>query len=255
MLFFETQNFFTSKQDTLNEGLAIKSEKIMKKKISIDIVSDVVCPWCFIGKRRLEKAMRELSEDYVFEIQWHPFELNPYISAKGEDWLPMMTEKFGSANRLKQVFAHVTEIGKGEGIDFHFEKIKKAYRTLDLHKILHLAHAKGVQEALAERLFVAYFTEGKDLSDMKVVAEILAPFGFTENQLVHLKADDNAAHEIRNAIQYFQSLGISGVPFYILNGKVGLSGAQPSEVFIEAIQSLGEVPVADGEVCEVGSEC
>jgi predicted DsbA family dithiol-disulfide isomerase len=227
----------------------------MKKQVTIDIVSDVVCPWCFIGKRRLEKAMRSLSNDYVFQIQWHPFELNPYVAEEGEDWLPMMKAKFGSESKLRQVFAHVTEIGKSEGINFHFEKITKAYRTLELHKILHLASQKGVQEALAERLFVAYFTEGKDLAATSVLAEILAPFGFSASELAQLQTDDNAAYEIRNAIQYFQSLGISGVPFYILNGKVGLSGAQPPEVFIEAIQSLKNVPLAEVEMCEVGSKC
>lgn len=227
----------------------------MKKKITIDIISDVVCPWCFIGKRRLEKAMKQLGEDYLFEIQWHPFELNPYLSAKGIDWLPMMKEKFGSEMKLRQVFDHVTQIGKEEGIDFHFEKITKAYRTLDLHKVLHIAANQGTQEALVERLFIAYFSEGNDLSEIETLANVVAPFGFTKAQLESLKTDDNTAFEVTQHMNYFQSLGISGVPFYILNEKIGLSGAQPPEVFVRAIQSLEEVSIAEGEACEIGSEC
>ncbi|MCU0443768.1 MAG: DsbA family oxidoreductase [Microscillaceae bacterium] len=211
----------------------------MKPTVSILIISDVVCPWCYVGKKRLEQTLDSLKNDYDFAIQWLPFELNPALDEQGEDFKAYITDKFGSVQRVQQGFDQLTQIGKPLGIDFQFEKIQKAFKTLFLHKILHQAYADGNQNQIAERLFQAYFTEGIDLTDKNELLQVLNEWGWTDEKLNQTLDNQQINQEIKAIFKQIYSLGVSGVPFYIFNQKVALSGAQPPEVFSQAIaQSL-----------------
>jgi predicted DsbA family dithiol-disulfide isomerase len=208
----------------------------MKPIIQIAIISDVVCPWCYVGKKRLEQAIDSLKDDYEFKLQWLPFELNPALDEQGEDFKGYITEKFGSAQRVQQGFEQLTQIGKPLGIDFRFEAISKAFKTLPLHKILHQAYQDGNQNEIAESLFQAYFSQGIDLTDKNQLLEVLNSYNWDLNKLNEVLDNQVINQEIKAVFKQIYSLGISGVPFYIFNQKLALSGAQPSEVFVQAIQ-------------------
>ncbi|MBB5284198.1 putative DsbA family dithiol-disulfide isomerase [Rhabdobacter roseus] len=209
--------------------------------ITIDIVSDVVCPWCYVGKKRLEAALATLqADDSTVRINWHPYQLDPTIPEAGYDRQTYFLNKFGSEERIQQMFDHLTGVGEEVGIDFRLNAIPKAINTFPLHKLLQVAGREGFQPEAEEKLFAAYFTQALDLTQVPVLAELFAPYGWSEEKIKDILADDALAYEVRQEITHFQSKGISGVPFFIINNKYGLSGAQPSEVFVEALTTVRE---------------
>ena len=213
----------------------------LQPAITIDIVSDVVCPWCYVGKKRLEAALASLSADASSVlINWHPYQLDPTIPAEGYDRQTYFLNKFGSEERIQQMFDHLTGVGQEVGIDFRLSAIPKAINTFPLHKLLYVAGREGFQPEAEEKLFAAYFTQALDLTQVPVLAELFAPYGWSEEKIRGILADDAIAYEVRQEINHFQSLGISGVPFFIINNKYGLSGAQPSEVFVQALTTVRE---------------
>lgn len=211
-------------------------------ELVIDIVSDVVCPWCFIGKRRLEAALRELCAerpDVVPRIRWLPFFLNPDTPEKGEPYRPFLEKKFGGPEKLAQIQAHIAEAGRTAGIEFAFERIALRANTLKAHRLIHRAQALGNADALVERLFVAQFIEGRHVGDAAVLARLAAECGEDEAAtLAYLRTGKDGEAVIEEAGRA-QRLGITGVPFFILAGRYGVAGAQPPEVLLEALrQSL-----------------
>jgi predicted DsbA family dithiol-disulfide isomerase len=212
----------------------------MKSRIRIDIVSDVVCPWCYIGKRRLEKALAELNEEFEFDIEYLPFELNPRMPAGGISQEEYLTEKFGSVERFKEVTRQVSEIAHQEGLEFNFEKQKVSPNTRKAHALIQLAHSEGKQEKMVEILFEAYFSNGKDLSQELNLIDLGLDAGLSREKMEMLFNDDNALLQVSLKEQELYNLGITGVPFYIINNKYGISGAQPSSILVNAIQDIGK---------------
>lgn len=217
--------------------------KQSNNKITVDIVSDVVCPWCYVGKRRLEAALDQLGNPEDIEINWHPFQLDPTIPAEGMDRQEYFTKKFGDEGRIKQMSEHLTQVGAEDGIDFNLDKITESINTLPLHKLLHVAGEEGFQPAAEEMLFQAYFSDAKDLKDHQVLADLFAPHGWDEKKINDILANDDLGYAVRQEIDHYQQMGVSGVPFFIINNKYGISGAQPAEVFVQAITQAREEAV------------
>lgn len=214
--------------------------------LTIDVISDVICPWCFIGKRRLEKALNGRPAS----VRWHPFELNPDMPREGIERKAYRIKKFGSWERSQELDADVAAAGQGEGIAFNFDRQSRTPNTLDAHRVIWIAGERGVQDAVVEALFQAYFTDGHDLSDRGTLAGVAAGAGLDRAEIDELLASDKGLDVIRAAEEQARRLGVSGVPFFVVNGRVALSGAQPPELFRQAFEQAGEVVVA-GEACEV----
>ena len=224
-----------------------------KPKIKVDVVSDVVCPWCYIGKRRLEKAIDKLSDTYDFEIEYHPFELNPQIPASGLNHKEHLTEKFGGEDRYEQLTGRVTQVAAGEGLQFDFEKQKKSPNTRKAHALIQLAREEGKQLPVMEAFFKAYFTEGIDLTDDKNLIKVVVDAGVDESKAKEVLSDESSLVQIAMAEQEMSKLGISGVPFYIINNRYGVSGAQATETFMKAFLEVGTQP-NEADACDVDSK-
>jgi predicted DsbA family dithiol-disulfide isomerase len=201
----------------------------------IDVVSDVVCPWCFIGKRHLEAALAGLPEAAGAKVRWHPFELNPDLPAEGVDRKGYLEAKFGGPARAAEIYARVREAGTRAGLDFDFEAIVRQPNTRDAHRLIAWAQSHGDAGPLVERLFRAYFQEGRYVGDRDTLAALAAEAGCDAGAARVWLESGLGADEIAEAEARVRALGISGVPFFIFDGKVGLSGAQPPEALREAI--------------------
>jgi predicted DsbA family dithiol-disulfide isomerase len=228
----------------------------MKPVIHVDVVSDVVCPWCYIGKRRLDKAMSSLKDKFDFEVVYHPFELNPAMPPEGKDHKKYLSEKFGGIERYDQLTGHVTAVASSEGIEFNYDKQPTSPNTRNAHRVIRYAEEHGNQQAVVENLFKAYFTDGVDLTKNKNLVDIASEAGLDKKKVEEiLNSDDNLA-EIIHAEKEMQNLGITGVPFYIINKKYGVSGAQASKSFEDAFTQIGNESVLKGESCDVDNpEC
>jgi predicted DsbA family dithiol-disulfide isomerase len=230
----------------------------MKQKITIDIVSDVACPWCYIGKNRLENAINKTGDEFDFEVNFKPFQLDPTIPKEGLDRKTYFANKFGSDERVEEIYHRVESAGHSVGVDFKFREIPKAINTLPLHILLKSAEKEGFQQELAKAFFEAYMVKPQDLSNPLTIVNILKTFGWEENKTLELMNNEALAYEIKNEIAHYQQLGVSGVPFFIINNKYGISGAQPSESFISAFKSLNseDFPVTSVDACDIdGKNC
>ena len=228
------------------------------KPLQIDIVSDVACPWCYIGKKHLEKALENFDRQPV-EITWHPYQLDPTIPAEGVYCDKYFAKKFGNPDQIEQVFQRVVGVGEKAGIAFNFDKMPKAVNTIPLHKMLHIAREEGTQIELKERFFKAYFTDGIDFSDKERFITFMQDFGWSREKTEGILANEKIGYNVLQEIKHFQDLGVTGVPFFILNNKYGISGAQPTSVFLDTLNKIAaEIPPLEaiGEVCDVdGTNC
>lgn len=202
--------------------------------LRVDVVSDVVCPWCFIGKRRLEQALASLPEVHA-EVFWRPFQLDGTIPKGGISREEYLTRKFGP-ERNKQMYERLVGLGQEAGISFHFDAIKISPNTLDAHRVVRWAQTVGTQSAAVERLLELFFVEGKDVGDPAVLAEVAAEHGIERPVAERLLAGEADEAEVRAEIETAQRMGIQGVPFFIFDSKVAISGAQPAEVLVQAVQ-------------------
>lgn len=196
--------------------------------------SDVVCPWCFVGKHRLEQALAE-SGIRDAEIHWHAFQLNPDLPPEGVDRKQYLESKFGP-DAMERIHARLDAVGKEAGIDFQFDKIRRSPNTRDAHRLLWLAGTQGKQSALKEALMQAYFIDGRDVGDRKVLNEIATAVGL-EADVTAFLAGDGGVQEVEEDLMTAGRLQISGVPFFILDQRIGLAGAQPPEVFKQALEA------------------
>ena len=201
----------------------------------VDVVSDVVCPWCFIGKRNLEAALAGLPDGDQAQVRWHAFELNPDLPAEGVDRRGYLEAKFGGPVRAAEIYARVREAGVRAGIAFDFEAIARQPNTREAHRLIAWSQAQGDAGPLVERLFRAYFVEGRFVGDRDTLAALAADAGLDADAVRAWLASGEGADAIEAAEARARSLGIGGVPFFIFDGKVGLSGAQPPEAIREAI--------------------
>ncbi|MEE8545233.1 MAG: DsbA family oxidoreductase [Alphaproteobacteria bacterium] len=202
--------------------------------MKIDIISDTICPWCYIGKRRLERALAQRDELEV-EITWRPFQLNPDMPAGGLDREAYLNAKFGGAQRAEQIYAAIREAGDGEGIDFAFDKIARTPNTIDSHRLLHWAGQAGLQDAVVEVLFQRYFEEGADIGDREVLVAIAVQGGMDGDEVrARFERGDDlelVAAQDTNARQR----GVAGVPYFIIADKYAVSGAQDPSVFLQVL--------------------
>ena len=205
----------------------------------IDVFSDVVCPWCFVGKRRLEQALVE-SGLADAEVHWHAFQLNPDLPPEGVDRKQYLESKFGPG-AAERIHARLDEVGKEAGIDFQFDRIQRSPNTRDAHRLLWLAGTQGKQSTLKEALMQAYFIEGRDVGDPQVLAQIAAAVGLDADVPAFL-AGDGGSREVQADLMTAARLQISGVPFFILDERIGLAGAQPPEVFRQALDAARSQP-------------
>lgn len=202
--------------------------------LQIEIYADIACPWCYIGERRLERALAELLELEV-EWRWRPFQLQPQLPAGGLPWAEFARTKFGGRERARQMFAHVTSVGAAEGIEFDFDRIASAPNTADAHRLILCARRSGREREAADALFRAYFTAGANLNDPETLVALGEGIGLDPDAVRGYLQSERGREEVSRSQQEARRLGISGVPFYIFSGRVALSGAQPPEVFREAI--------------------
>ena len=202
--------------------------------ITIDVVSDVVCPWCFVGKHRLEKALAMLPER-TFAVFWRPFQLDPTIPKEGMPRQAYLERKFGR-ERLADLHKPLIEIGKAEGIPFAFDKITRSPNTLDAHRLLRWAHEAGKQNEMAGRLFALYFSEGADIGNRDVLTKAAADVGLDATLVAQLLGTEADLDPVIAEINAAQTMGIGGVPTFILAGRFALSGAHPAETIRKAIE-------------------
>ncbi len=205
--------------------------------IAIDVVSDAVCPWCYIGKRNLEAALADLPE-VAAEIHWRPYQLDPTIPPEGVDRKAYLQRKFGA--RVAEIYGRVSEAGAAAGIPFAFEAIARSPNTLDAHRLIRWSWSAGAQDAVVERLFRDFFIEGKDIGDHAVLIEAARAGGMDGDIVSSLLAADSDKDEVRGEIAAAQNLGVTGVPFFIFDGSFALPGAQPPDVLKRAIRKALE---------------
>jgi predicted DsbA family dithiol-disulfide isomerase len=203
--------------------------------LTVDIVSDVVCPWCFIGKRHLEAALADLPGMAGAVVRWHPYELNPDLPAEGVERKRYLEAKFGGPERAAQIYARVREAGQRAGIAFDFDAIARQPNTREAHRLIAWAQANGDADPLVERLFRAYFLEGRDLTNRDTLVALAAEAGVDQDAARNWLESGRGVQEIAQAEARARDLGITGVPFFIFDGRVGLSGAHPPESMRDAI--------------------
>ncbi|MBJ3774734.1 DsbA family oxidoreductase [Acuticoccus mangrovi] len=213
--------------------------------LTIDVVSDVMCPWCFIGKRRLEKALKEAA-DVDVTVSWHPFQLDPTLPPEGKDRQQYLTEKFGSVERAASLYENVKAAGDLEEIPFAFDRITRSPNTLDAHRLIRWAGIEGVQDAVVERLFNLYFIEGADLTKPETLVSAAQDAGMDGEMVARLLASDADLAETEADVVHAQAIGVQGVPCFILERKYAVSGAQPAEVLVNAIRQVAAEKAGGG---------
>jgi predicted DsbA family dithiol-disulfide isomerase len=212
--------------------------------LQVDVISDVVCPWCFVGKRRLEKAIA--GSDIPLKIRWRPFQLDPTIPPGGKDRRAYLMAKFGSDERIRQLQENISAAGESEGIPFAFERIAVSPNTIDAHRLVRWSEESGKQDRIVEALFRAYFLDGRDIGDPAVLADIAAAAGMERDSVAARLASDEDREAVEEEIATAQQMGVSGVPTFIVSGRYALVGAQPAEEIaraIEAVAALGDAAV------------
>ena len=206
----------------------------MNNPMKIDIYSDVVCPWCYVGKRRLERALSQLRTVRA-QVTWRPFQLNPTMPKEGMERTAYLEAKFGSLDAFQRLEEHVVAAGASEGITFAFEKILTTPNTFLAHRLIWYARQHGRQDAVANALFRGYFEQGADIGSLAVLTSLADSAGLdaarflrTDEGAEKVKAEEAAGHR----------LGIRAVPYFVLNETYGMSGAQAVEAFVSAIRSV-----------------
>jgi predicted DsbA family dithiol-disulfide isomerase len=214
----------------------------MRAKVTIDVVSDVVCPWCFVGKRKLDAALNLVRELEV-EVNWRPFQLDPTIPQGGISRHDYMAKKFGP-EKIAAIHERLEGVGAEAGVAFAFDKIERSPNTLDAHRVIRWAQAHGAQSALVDRLFTLYFMEGADIGDRDLLARLAGEHGMDAATIRAALDTNQDAVAVQQEIASAVRMGVSGVPFFILDGRFGVSGAQPPEILADAIRKAAAEPMS-----------
>jgi predicted DsbA family dithiol-disulfide isomerase len=201
--------------------------------MKLEVASDVICPWCYIGKRRLEKALKLLDGELQVETSWLPFQLNPGMPKEGMPRAEYRQAKFGSLERSRSLDARVIAEGKSEGIEFAFDRIERTPNTLAAHSLIRTAQEAGLADSIVTVLFRAYFEEAKDIGDPKVLAEIAAQCG--------VQGWPESARDVSALEEEVRAMGITAVPTFIFERRTGVSGAYPAEQLAAAIREAARV--------------
>jgi len=212
--------------------------------MTIDVYADIACPWCYVGRAHLKKALAQRS-DLDVTLRWRPFQLQPDMPADGQDFRAVLERKFGSWSRAERMFERIEEMGGEDGLTFNFDAIEVAPNTADAHRLILWAEeteGQAAGDAMATTLFRAYFTEGRNVSKREVLAECAGEAGFDEEDARALLDGTEYADAVRASQQQAEKRGVTGVPCYVFNDKQAVTGAQPTEVFVEALDTIAPSP-------------
>ncbi len=208
----------------------------------IDIVSDAICPWCYIGKRQLERALDTLAQEGLrFSVHWNPFQLNPDMPKEGRDRAAYRAQKFGDPERVRAIDERVTGAAADVGLPFRLDLIGRTPNTLDAHRLIWLAGREQAQDAVMEAVFSAYFMQGRDIGDRDVLADCAAQGGMDRAAVAEFLAGDLAAKEMLAADRAAREAGVNGVPSFFLDGYGLYSGAMPAETMAEALRKGNQI--------------
>jgi predicted DsbA family dithiol-disulfide isomerase len=210
-----------------------------QQPVRIDVVSDVVCPWCLIGKRRLEKALA-LKPEIPVEVHWHPYFLNDWIPREGIARSEYLTTKFGSPERYAGIAQRVSAAAAEEGLDYAMDKISRQPNTIDAHRLIRWAEGIGKAAEMKQKLMDLYFTDGADLSNHAVLVQAAADIGLDADDISEALASDQDVEEVAREATAAKEAGIEGVPCFIFGGKLAVSGAQAPEYLAEAIERTAQ---------------
>ena len=202
--------------------------------MQIDIYSDIVCPWCYVGKRRLERALTSVGGNV--RVTWRPFQLNPTMPLDGMDRTTYLKAKFGSLEVFGRMEEQLLAAGVDEGIPFAFGKIQRTPNTFAAHRLVWYAAQQGKQDKMVETLFRAYFLEGKNIGDVKILMHVAAEAGLDRTEIEEFLVSEKGMVEVRAEEAVGRQLGIRGVPYFVFNGSITISGAQTPDIFVSAIQ-------------------
>ena len=208
----------------------------------IDVISDAICPWCYIGKRHLESALALLDKQGLhFTVAWHPFQLNPDMPREGVERAQYRLAKFGSAERSRQLDERITETACTVGLEFHLDRLTRTPNTLDAHRLIRLAGQHGVQDGVVEALFEGYFCDGADIGNAEVLTRLGVEGGLERDDITAMLASDAGLKEVAAADRMARNAGIQGVPSFALQGHVLFSGAVPADEMAQAFRRAWEI--------------
>ena len=211
--------------------------------IEIDVVSDTICPWCYVGKRRLERALEGFDADEV-RVRWHPFQLNPDLPREGMDRAEYVAAKFGGAEAARAVYDRIREAGAEEGIAFAFERMPRTPNTFASHRVVRFAAREGRQDETVEALFRAVFMNGRDIGDFETLVDVGAECGIDPVALAEYLAGAEEADALRAEEERSRRMGVTGVPFFVIGGRYAVTGAQDPAVLRGVLDRVAEESVA-----------
>ena len=219
-----------------------KSTKTPKQTIQVDIVSDIVCPWCWLGVRYFQKAAKQSKHDV--NLTWRPYMLDPAVPEEGTPYSAYMKQKFGNgpSNRFKAMRESLEAQGPTLGIDFKFDDIPMRPNTLNAHRLLKWAQGQDLGDAASDALFRTFFTDLKDVGDHAILKEIAEEIGMDAELVEELLMKEDDKNTVREEIMYFRNLGVNGVPCFIYNGQFAVQGAQPAEAHLKALEQAANLP-------------
>ena len=221
--------------------------------IKLDIISDPICPWCYIGKSYLDRALAA-HPDHPFTIEWHPYQLNPEMAAGGMDRREYLELKFGGQDGALKVYGEIAQTAEKAGLNIDFAAIKTTPNTLNAHRLIHWSGVEGRQAFVVAALFKAYFVEGRDIGDDAVLSNIAADSGMDADMVERLLATDADLQDIRARDAHSREMGVRGVPTFIINNEAVLTGAQPADTWGQVIVELLERDQLSAEV-DPAPEC
>ncbi|MGB0662049.1 MAG: DsbA family oxidoreductase [Mangrovicoccus sp.] len=208
--------------------------------IPFDIISDPICPWCFIGKTTLDRAL-ELTPDHPFEIEWHPFQLNPDMPPEGMPRRAYLEQKFGGKDNALKVYGEIDAKAREEGLELNFEAIEKTPNTLNAHRLIFWAGIEKCQNQVVQSIFEAYFLEGRDISDLEVLADIADSAGIDAALVLRLLKTDEDLAEVRLRDKTFRDMGVTSVPTYLIAREHAVPGVQATELWTKVIEEAKAV--------------
>ena len=216
----------------------------MSAPVKLDVLSDPICPWCYIGKTHLDKAL-EAEGDHPFVIEWHPFQLNPDMPEDGMDRREYLERKFGGKENAVKVYGQIADHAEQAGIEIDFAAIKRTPNTVNAHRLIHWAGIEGKQNDVVDALFLAYFKEGRDIGDIETLADIADGIGMDAAVVTRLLKSDEDLSAIKDRDTHSREMGVNSVPTFIVGSRHAVPGAQPPELWQKVIKELKEQSAAE----------
>ncbi len=210
---------------------------------TIEIISDPICPWCYIGKTRFERAL-EARPDHPFEISWKPFQLNPNMPPEGMDRRAYLERKFGGKDAAVQVYGDIQKAAEADGLKVNLDKIKRTPNTINAHRLIHWAGIEGLQNEAVAALFIANFEAGRDISDPDTLADIADSIGMNREATLRLLATDAEISETKAADEKAREMGVQGVPTFLIDGQYVVTGARETAFWIDLIDEINQIKAA-----------